>query len=149
MLLQKNPKDASAIIIFYKNKVLMALRSKKKNIFYPNHFGLFGGAIEKNETFHDAAKRELFEETNIDTPKKNIRYLVDINFSFPKTGIIKRKIFTYKINNLIEFKNKFSLGEGQKSLFFTYKQIKKQANVVPYDRLALDLFFSRNKKFVV
>ena len=50
-LLQKNPKDASAIIIYFKNKVLLVLRSKNKKIFYPNHYGLFGGAKEKNETY--------------------------------------------------------------------------------------------------
>ena len=62
-VIQKNPKDASAIIIYFKKKILLVLRSNKKNIFYPNHYGLFGGAKENNETYIKTANRELYEET--------------------------------------------------------------------------------------
>ena len=41
--------NAVAAIIKYEDKYLFQLRDKKKNIFFPEHWGLFGGAIEKNE----------------------------------------------------------------------------------------------------
>ena len=146
-IIQNNPKHASAVIIYFKEKILLVLRSNNKKIFYPNHYGLFGGAKEKNETYLGAAKRELFEETNINILKQNIKYLLDINFSFPSSKLINRKIYTYQINDLNKFKKFFILGEGVSQKFFTYNQIKNLSNIVPYDKLAIDLFFARKIKF--
>ncbi len=141
-VIQKNPKAASAIIIYFKKKILLVLRSNKKNIFYPNHYGLFGGAKENNETYIKTANRELYEETNINISEKKINYFIDINFSFPRSKIIKRKIYLYKIDNLSKFKKNFKLGEGVKCKFFSYNSIKKLNNIVPYDKLAIDIFYS-------
>ena len=146
-IIQNNPKHASAVIIYFKKKILLVLRSNNKKIFYPNHYGLFGGAKEKNETYLGAAKRELLEETNINILKQNIKYLLDINFSFPNSKLINRKIYTYQINDLKKFKKTFILGEGVSQKFFTYNQIKNLPNIVPYDKLAIDLFFARKIKF--
>ena len=146
-VIQNNPKHASAVIIYFKEKILLVLRSNKKKIFYPNHYGLFGGAKEKNENYLGAAKRELFEETNINILKQNIKYLLDINFSFPNSKLINRKIYTYQISDLNKFKKFFILGEGVSQKFFTYNQIKNLSNIVPYDKLAIDLFFARKIKF--
>lgn len=146
-IIQNNPKHASAVIIYFKEKILLVLRSNNKKIFYPNHYGLFGGAKEKNETYLGAAKRELLEETNINILKQDIKYLLDINFSFPNSKLINRKIYTYQINNLNKFKKFFILGEGVSQKFFTYNQIKNLSNIVPYDKLAIDLFFARKIKF--
>ena len=94
-----------------------------------------------------AAKRELLEETNINILKQDIKYLLDINFSFPNSKLINRKIYTYQINDLKKFKKIFILGEGVSQKFFTYNQIKNLPNIVPYDKLAIDLFFARKIKF--
>ena len=146
-IIQNNPKHASAVIIYFKEKILLVLRSNNKKIFYPNHYGLFGGAKEKNETYLGAAKRELLEETNINILKQDIKYLLDINFSFPNSKLINRRIYTHQINDLNKFKKFFILGEGVSQKFFTYNQIKNLSNIVPYDKLALDLFFARKIKF--
>ena len=47
------------------NKYLIQLRYKKKNIYYPNFWGLFGGTVEKKETSNNAIIREIFEETGL------------------------------------------------------------------------------------
>ena len=146
-IIQNNPKHASAVIIYFKEKILLVLRSNNKKIFYPNHYELFGGAKEKNETYLGTAKRELLEETNINILKQDIKYLLDINFSFPNSKLINRKIYTYQINDLKKFKKTFILGEGVSQKFFTYNQIKNLPNIVPYDKLAIDLFFARKIKF--
>ena len=41
-------KAVKAIILVNKN-YLLQLRDKKKNISFPNHWGLFGGRIDKKE----------------------------------------------------------------------------------------------------
>ena len=58
MLLNQNLKNASAIIIHHKNKVLLNLRSNMKNIFYPNYWGLLGGAKKREKNFRLTAIRE-------------------------------------------------------------------------------------------
>ena len=69
-VIKSKPKDASAIIIYYKKKVLLNLRSNKKNIFYPNHWGLLGGAKENKENLRETAIREFEEETSVKIVKK-------------------------------------------------------------------------------
>ena len=142
-LIGKSPKDASAIIIYKEKKILLNLRSNKKNIFYPNHWGLLGGANEKNESLRLTAIREFKEETSLKIIKKNLIFFNSINFSFhnqPKK-IIKRNFYTYEIKNLSQFNKNFKLTEGIKCRFYTYKQVKKLKNIVPYDKFALDIFF--------
>ncbi len=145
-VIANKPKHASAIIIYHKKKVLLNLRSNKKNIFYPNHWGLLGGAKEKNENLRSTAIREFEEETSIKIISKNLLFFNKINFSFPskKYKIIIRNYYLYEIKNFENFKINFFLMEGSKSKFFNYTEIKKLNNLVPYDKFALDLFFSSN-----
>lgn len=148
-IIQKNPKNASAIIIHFKKKILLVLRSNHKKIFYPNHYGLFGGAKESNETFFEAAKREFYEETNICSSSNEIKYFIDFNFSFSGTKKIKRKFYIYEIKNIKTFTKSFVLKEGISVKFMTYEQIKQINNIVPYDKFAIDIFYSRNKEYIL
>src|SRR5262245_53401517 len=43
-------------------RYVMQLRDLKPDIFYPGHWGLFGGAIDPGESERDALCRELQEE---------------------------------------------------------------------------------------
>ena len=60
--------------------------------------------------------------------------------------MVLRNYYTYKIKNLSNFKKNFFLTEGVGSKFFDYEKIKKMKNIVPYDKLALDMFFFKYKK---
>jgi 8-oxo-dGTP pyrophosphatase MutT (NUDIX family) len=136
------PKNASAVIISYKKKVLLNLRSNKKNIFYPNHWGCFGGAKDDHETYINAAIRELLEETNIKVNKKEIKFFFNLDFIFPTNKkLIKRSYFIFNILNINSFKKKFLLSEGVNYKFFSKKKFLSIKSIVPYDKLAIDLFF--------
>ena len=52
-------------IIVVKDNYLLQLRDNKKNVYFPNFWGVFGGRVEKNETYHKALEREIKEETNL------------------------------------------------------------------------------------
>lgn len=141
-LIQNNPKDASAIIIFYKKKVLLQKRDKKNNIFYPNFWGLFGGAKNFNETYKSAAIREMMEEIGYQVNKKNLNYFFKLDIEFPlrkKSVFIKRYFYTYEVFNFKKFNEEIKLKEGSACEFFSIPKINK-LRVTPYDKFALDMF---------
>lgn len=55
------------------NKFLVGKRIKEKS------FGLPGGKLEYGESFEECAKRELFEETNINIDESRFKYLCSFN----------------------------------------------------------------------
>jgi len=59
-LSKKHPLLAVDIIALYKNKIVLV---ERKN--YPKGLALPGGFVNYSETVEQAAKRELFEETNL------------------------------------------------------------------------------------
>ena len=138
----RSAKNASAIIIYYKNRVFINLRSKNKKIFYPNHWGCFGGAKNRKESYLMAALRELYEETQIKTNKNNLKFFFNLDFTIPSSyKKIRRNFYLFKIKNIKLFNKNFYLSEGVKAKFFTKTDFLKIKKFVPYDKLAIDLFF--------
>jgi 8-oxo-dGTP pyrophosphatase MutT (NUDIX family) len=62
----------------------MQLRSQKAGIFYPGHWGLFGGAVDENEDPDSAMARELREELNVEFADQ--RYFAEFTFDFSFSG---------------------------------------------------------------
>ncbi len=134
---------SAAIIIDKKNNFLLQKRDKKNNIFFPDHWGFFGGAKNRNETYINALKRELNEEIGF-IPSR-IEYFMKISFDFNKKKII-RYVYICKVNKLK--KEYIKLNEGADFGIFSLAKIKtgfKNKNIyVPYDYLALWFFINKN-----
>jgi len=130
------PKNAVAALIKLEGSdYLCQLRSNKKGIFYPNHWGLFGGAVEKGEDSKVAIQRELEEELGIRF--KNLDYFTEFTFDFShmNLGTIWRKY--YKVDISESDYDKIILGEGDEFNTFTPKEILTKNNTVPYDKFAI------------
>ena len=135
------PRDAVCAVIIYKNKILIQKRDNKKNIFFPGHYGLFGGAIEKFENKKKALQRELLEEIGIKFKTTRFSYLTSINMDFKKIRSKKydRTVYELRINN--NEKKQLKLGEGLKMLWVNKK-------IVYFGKLKLDkLNFDINMGF--
>lgn len=134
------PRDAVCAIIVYKNKILIQKRDIKKNIFFPGHYGLFGGAIEQNESKIMGLQRELKEEIGLKFNKKDLSYLTSIVLDFKSIGYNKctRTVYLIKLNQS-QFKS-LKLGEGKKMVWEIGKKIYFKNKLIPYDAFAIWLY---------
>lgn len=139
------PEDAvAAIILNQEGQVLLQLRDNKNGIFFPNHWGLFGGAVEEGEGPEQTLKRELKEELSIIFDGQQMCQFIRMELGFhAEYRLIKRDFFTVKIeNHQIELIN---LKEGSATRFFTLDESLKIPNFAPYDRYALWVFFNQQR----
>lgn len=101
-----------SLAIFYKNNTLLLQdrRSIKKNSY---DWGFFGGALEQNETFDQALRREVREELDYDL--KDYAFFEKISFYSEKYS--KEFVGHYYVSELPpDYKNQFTVlkGDGMK-----------------------------------
>lgn len=60
--------EVAIAILYSSDRFLMQLRDDIPGIFYPGHWGFFGGHLDPGETPEAAVKRELWEEINYTPP---------------------------------------------------------------------------------
>lgn len=110
---EKENINGSVFIILYDDKKKLLMQHRTANALNsPNHWGFFGGSIEKGETPLEAIKRETFEELGIKikNPKLLLKEIIGENKK-------ERNMYFYvkKIKN--KFKIKLSEGQGMKWIF--------------------------------
>ena len=120
-------------IIYHEDKYLLQKRDNKKNIFFPNLWGVFGGTIEKNEKPIDGIKRELKEELNLNfkITKEFLKQIIETKYFKPQRT---RLFFICKLPN--DFKKIIKLNEGADLKFFNLHQINS-LRMVPWDFSAI------------
>ena len=128
-------KSVKAIII-KKNQYLLQLRDNKKNIFFPNYWGLFGGRLEDGEKYQNGIIREIKEETNLDVRIK--QKILKVNYNM--IGLAKGRNLNY-YECLVENIKNIKLFEGRKFKFFSYRQIKR-LKIIPMDYVAIYAHFN-------
>ena len=127
-----------AIIVVDETSYLMQLRDQKPNIFYPGHWGLFGGAIEANEDPTVALKRELEEELRLDISE--CPYFTNFTFDYGPHGTVFRRFYEVRIPG--RALKKLSLHEGSEMRVFLPSELLNLPRVVPYDSFAVWLHAS-------
>lgn len=141
-------KDAvHAIIINEKNEYLFQLRDDKKNIFYPLHWGVFGGGIENEETEISALVREINEELTIDINKNELKYFTSFTFDLSFKNLNQVKVSYYLL--YLDKKNidNIVLAEGIDCKFISSNDFLSKKFIVPLDAFAIWLHHSKKRKF--
>lgn len=133
-----SPADAAAaLIITEAGEYLLQRRDDKPEIFYPGHWGLFGGALDAGETPVTALCRELGEELGIRVEPAELSYFTnfDMDFSFAGCGVIKRGYYLLRLDRTRQ--TAVRVGEGREARAFPARHILSRLALVPYDGFAV------------
>ena len=132
---------AAAIITVDRAGYLMQLRDPRPDIWYPGHWGLFGGALDPGEDPETALARELREELELDMPEATFF----AGFDFDLGGLALPRYFRryYLVAIDRATLRRLKLHEGAAMRVFTGAEILSEPRVSPYDQFALFLHHSR------
>jgi 8-oxo-dGTP pyrophosphatase MutT (NUDIX family) len=128
------PGDASvALIVLEDGSYLLQHRDQMPGIFYPGHWGLFGGAIDPGETPSAALRRELNEELGL--TNFEAREVTDLTIGFGPFGRVVRVFFEVRLSAAAVAA--LTLNEGREMRSFHAKDILTMPRVAPYDSMAI------------
>ncbi len=139
-----NPSDAAvALIVVDRTQYLLQLRDDKSGIFYPGHWGLFGGAIDSGETLEQGLRRELLEELGF--APREAAYFTEFTFDFaPHRGErVRRRYFEVQVT--ADEAANMELGEGADLRVWDAKDLLRQEPVTPYDAMAIWMHATRSE----
>ena len=140
------PGNAVAAIIVIGGKYLLQLRDDIAGIFFPAHWGCFGGGIEPHETREDALVRELHEELDLRVAPSALRYFTrfEFDFSFMGMGSLSRDF--YEIELGAGDLPRMRVQEGAAMRLFDPKDLLAGPEpLAPYDGFALWLHINRER----
>ena len=134
----------AAILVLEDGRYVMQLRDNIPGIFYPNHWGCFGGAVDPGERPLHALKRELMEEVTfrIRTAAEFTRFYFDLR----RLGQEKVYRIYYEVPIKIKEIGKLVLHEGKSIGVFSGRQLLAKQRVTPYDSFAI-LLHCRKETF--
>ena len=136
--------DAVAgLIVTEDGRYIMQLRDAIPDIFYPDHWGCFGGAVDEGENPVQALRRELLEE--LDFEVVNAKEFIRFDFDLTKLGQKKVYRIYYEIPVPAESYARFNLREGAQIKAFSGTEILNQERVTPYDAYAIWLHMRRSR----
>lgn len=138
------PCDAvAALLVHDDGRYIMQLRDAKEEIFYPGHWGCFGGAVERGEDTADALRRELREE--LEFVPDSLRRFTQFDFDFAALGHprVYRLYYETRVNDQA-FK-RFVLHEGAGLRAFDGAELLASQRVTPYDAFAIWMHLYRRR----
>jgi 8-oxo-dGTP pyrophosphatase MutT (NUDIX family) len=137
--------SVAALILDEGGRYLLQLRDDLPEIWFPDHWGLFGGAIDGNEALDEALTREMEEELGFvpEGAAYFTRFDYDASF-FGRPGDVLTRHY-YVVHAPPEAVDNFRLGEGQRFQFFEPRAILDGLQIAPYDSFILWLHISQDR----
>jgi 8-oxo-dGTP pyrophosphatase MutT (NUDIX family) len=140
------PGNAVAAIITVEGAYLLQLRDNKRGIFFPAHWGCFGGAVEPGESNELALARELHEELGAAFPPASFRYFTRFDFDLGFAGLAPIWRYFYEIELGSGTLGHLRLQEGAGMQLYPPAEILSGAILLtPYDAFALWFHINRRR----
>jgi 8-oxo-dGTP pyrophosphatase MutT (NUDIX family) len=136
----------AALLVLEDGRFLMQLRDPKPEIFYPDHWGCFGGAIDVGESAINAMKRELNEELELEIDKM----VPFVSFDFDLTVFGQKRVSRayFEIPITEAQMGSFVLHEGTRFEAISANELLTLKRVTPYDAFAIWLHVSKRRLIV-
>jgi 8-oxo-dGTP pyrophosphatase MutT (NUDIX family) len=133
----------AALLVLEDGRYVLQLRDDIEGIFYPGHWGCFGGAVERGETPREALRRELKEELELEVAA----FEEFTRFDFDFGGLGQKSVFRifYEVPVTVSGYSRLVLHEGAEVRAFTGAEILAEPRVTPYDAFALFLHYRRER----
>lgn len=130
------PQDAvAAVLVLEDGRYVMQLRDAIPGVFYPGHWGCFGGAVEQGEEPAAALRRELREELELEV--RCAEHFTEFVFDFSPLGYSKAyRIFFEVLVSSAEFA-RVVIHEGAAVKAFEGAELLACEKVTPYDAFAI------------
>lgn len=133
----------AALLVLEGGRYLMQLRDAIPDIFYPDHWGCFGGAVDPGESPCEALQRELREELEFEP--EEMREFTRLDFDWRAVGHQPTARIYYEITVAEAARRRFVLHEGAAMQAFTAPELFAGKRVTPYDSFAVWMHFSRER----
>lgn len=133
----------AAILVLDDGRYVMQLRDSIPAIFYPGHWGCFGGAVDRGESPKQALIRELREELEFDVALAT--EFARFDFDLRKLGQERVCRIYFEVRVSAAAFSGLVLHEGVQFRAFSPEEILLQPRVTPYDAFALLLHFRRDR----
>jgi 8-oxo-dGTP pyrophosphatase MutT (NUDIX family) len=131
----------AALLVLEDGRYIMQLRDDVPDIWYPGHWGLFGGSVDAGEDDIAALRRELREELELELGEA--RPFIALNFDLQPTGLdcYFRRYFEVPVSAAAW--EHAVLHEGSEVRALTGEEALLLPRQSPYDAFALFLHHNR------
>jgi 8-oxo-dGTP pyrophosphatase MutT (NUDIX family) len=133
----------AALIVLDEGSYLLQHRDDKPEIWYPDHWGCFGGSIDPGETPLDALHRELYEELELEFDEAE--FFARFDFDLTRLGVGRYYRSYYVVSVAAAHLGRLVLHEGREFGAFSGDRLARELRVTPYDAFALFLHRARGR----
>lgn len=134
----------AAILLDEHGRYVLQLRDDVPHIWYPGHWGLFGGSVDPGEDELAALCRELHEELELELDVTGARLFTRFQFDLRPLGLELYFRSYYEVTiSLTEF-GRFVLHEGEEMRTVPGDEALAM-KLVPYDAFALFLHHQQKR----
>ena len=133
----------AALLVLEDGRYIMQLRDPKPEIFYPDHWGCFGGAVDHGEDPVQALVRELREELEFEPVESH--QFTRFDFDLRPLGHPSVYRIYFQVPVSASAYSRFVLHEGAQVRAFSGSEILQQSRITPYDAFAVWLHYRRER----
>jgi 8-oxo-dGTP pyrophosphatase MutT (NUDIX family) len=133
----------AAILVVDRERYLLQLRDDVPNIWYPGHWGLFGGAVDAGEDEIAALRRELREELELELQTAEL--FVRFDFDLTPMGLTRYARAYYEVPISGEVCERLVLHEGADMRALPGDAALSLPRLSPYDSFALFMHHHRRR----
>src|SRR5215470_10412731 len=134
---------AAALLVLEDGRYIMQRRDDLPHIWYPDHWGLFGGGVDRGEDAVAALRRELREELELDMGGATL--FVTFDYDLTPVGLQKYFRAYYEVPVTLAAFERLVLHEGVEMRALPGDEALALPRISPYDAFALFMHHQRRR----